>query len=44
MGASPILGQVAKTVYSYAPLTGWILCGVFCLLAIVTAIKADLFK
>lgn len=40
MSASLLIGQAAKTVFVYAPLTGWLLGGVFGLLAIVMAIKA----
>ncbi|WP_160328950.1 hypothetical protein [Syntrophomonas wolfei] len=40
MSASLIFGQTAKTVFTFAPLTGWILGAIFCILAIITAIKA----
>ncbi len=40
MSASLIVSQVAKTVFTYAPLTGWILGAIFYILAIIAAIKA----
>ncbi|MGI5880965.1 MAG: hypothetical protein ACOX6L_10290 [Syntrophomonadaceae bacterium] len=40
MSASLIFGQAAKTVFTFAPLTGWVLGAIFCILAIITAIKA----
>jgi hypothetical protein len=40
MSASLIFGQVAKTVFTYAPLTGWLLGIIFCTLAAIMALKA----
>jgi hypothetical protein len=44
MSASIVLGQVAKTIFAYAALTGWFLSALFCVLAIVHSIKAYVVK
>lgn len=38
--ASVILGQVAKSFFTYAPITGWLLGGIFLVLATIAALKA----
>ncbi len=42
--ASFVFGQIAKTMFKYALLTGWLLGGAFILLAIIMAIKAYEFE
>jgi hypothetical protein len=41
MSASLLIGQAAKTVFTYAPLTGWFLGGIFCVAAIISWLKAQ---
>jgi hypothetical protein len=38
--ASVIFGQVAKSFFTYAPITGWLLGCIFLVLATITALKA----
>ncbi|MEQ8200502.1 MAG: hypothetical protein ABRQ24_03650 [Syntrophomonadaceae bacterium] len=38
--ASLIFGQLAKTVFAYAPSIGWILSAIFYILAVISATKA----
>jgi hypothetical protein len=44
MSASIILGQVVKTFFAYAALTGWFLSALFCVLAIVSVLKVYAVK
>ncbi len=37
--ASLIFGQVAKSFFSYAPITGWLLGGIFLVLATIATLK-----
>lgn len=40
LSASVILGQVAKSFFTYALITGWLLGCIFLVLATITALKA----